>query len=71
MCEDGPTLYGYEKRVGTGQSGVETFNWGEPSNPCKRVNKYSKLEMMMMMMMLVIGIVLVLCWRCIVLLSLC
>ena len=43
---------GYEKGVGTGQSVVETSDWGEPSNPFKRGNKDAKLEMMMMMMML-------------------
>jgi len=52
MCEDGPTFTGYEKGVGTGQSGVETSDWGEPSNPCKCGNKDAKLEMMMMMMMI-------------------
>jgi len=47
MCEDGSTFTGYEKVVGTGQSGVETSDWGEPSNPSKRGNKDAKLEMMM------------------------
>ena len=48
MCEDGPTFTGCEEGVGTGQSGVETFDWGEPSNPRKRGNKDAKLEMKMM-----------------------
>jgi len=34
------------KGVGTEQSGVEMFDWGEPSNLHKRGNKKVKLEMM-------------------------
>jgi hypothetical protein len=54
MCE-GPKFIGSEKGVDTGQSGVETSDWGEPSNPRKGGNMDVKMEMMMMMMMMILS----------------
>jgi hypothetical protein len=49
LCEDGPAFTGSEEGVGTGEDGVETFDWRETSNLRKRRNTDDKLEMMILL----------------------